>query len=128
MGGNIVHSILLVFFVSVTILILSTDNAFAVAPVANAGPDQSVVKFSTVTLDGSGSTDDGTIVSYSWEKLPPMKNLFTFSPNSNVVSPQFTTIEVSSQTMYTFKLTVEDDEGLTDDDTVVITVNTMMIL
>jgi hypothetical protein len=43
------------------------------APIAHAGPDQpSVVDsdddgFADVTLDGSGSTDDGVIVEYAWD-------------------------------------------------------------
>ncbi len=45
-----------------------------VAPVANAGPDQSVASEATVTLDGSGSTDANTeaplnTLSYEWSQL-----------------------------------------------------------
>jgi PKD repeat protein len=36
------------------------------APVANAGPDKSGVAGSAVTLSGSGSDPDGTIVAYAW--------------------------------------------------------------
>ena len=37
-------------------------------PTADAGPDQTVVPFSTVTLSGSGADSDGTIQSYEWEQ------------------------------------------------------------
>ena len=40
-------------------------------PVANAGPDQTIIlPVNSVTLDGSASTDpDGTITSYKWAKI-----------------------------------------------------------
>lgn len=45
-------------------VVASTANA---APVANAGPDQSVVTGSVVTLDGSASTDaNGDVLRYRW--------------------------------------------------------------
>ena len=43
---------------------ITTSNT---APTADAGPDQSVAKNDTVTLDGSGSSDpDGDGLTYSW--------------------------------------------------------------
>ncbi len=44
------------------------------APVANAGPDQTVASEASVTLDGSGSTDANTeaplnTLSYEWKQL-----------------------------------------------------------
>jgi len=45
------------------------------APVANAGPDQNVPASSTVTLDGSGSSDaNGDALTYAWEQVsgPPV--------------------------------------------------------
>jgi hypothetical protein len=50
---------------------ISTQNS---APVADAGPDQSVLVGQTATLDGSGSTDvDGDALSFAWSltAVPP---------------------------------------------------------
>ena len=46
---------------------ITTQNS---PPVANAGPDQTVFVGTTVTLDGSGSTDvDGDLLSYHWSLI-----------------------------------------------------------
>ena len=56
------------------VLVRITSGAANLAPVANAGPDQSVTDdnadgVATVTLNASASTDaDGTIVSYQWRE------------------------------------------------------------
>jgi hypothetical protein len=52
---------------SVADRVVVTASAANSAPVAHAGPDQSVLVGATVELDGSGSTDaDGDLLSYSW--------------------------------------------------------------
>ena len=39
-------------------------------PIANAGPDRTVVRRTSVTLDGRASSDpDGTITAYAWRQL-----------------------------------------------------------
>ncbi len=87
------------------------------APVANAGPDQTLTLASgqgtiAVTLDGSGSSDpDGTVTGYDW----------TGSPDpANAVSPS---VNLAAGT-HTFTLVVTDDDGASSaPDTVRITVN-----
>jgi hypothetical protein len=87
------------------------------APVADAGPDQTVDDTDgdgseDITLDGSGSTDaDGTIISYVWTE--------NGTQIATGVSP---TVNLAVGT-YTITLTVEDEAGLTDTDTVTIIVN-----
>ncbi|SFR48975.1 Por secretion system C-terminal sorting domain-containing protein [Robiginitalea myxolifaciens] len=85
-------------------------------PDADAGPDQIVVDLDgngteAVTLDGSASSDEGSIVSYVWtigttEIATGASPVFAFAQGVNNVT-----------------LTVTDNLGATATDTVVITVN-----
>ncbi|MCF6239395.1 MAG: PKD domain-containing protein, partial [Candidatus Marinimicrobia bacterium] len=90
-------------------------------PAANAGADQSVISGATVTLDGSASSDaDGTIVSYLWEQISGSTVTLT---DATTAVAGFVVPDVSVTTSWEFSLTVTDDEGATDTDNVVITVN-----
>ncbi len=90
------------------------------APVADAGPDQSVDMDTTVILDGSGSSDlDGDLpLAYHWTQSggPAV----TFTPNLSVTT--FTA--PSDPEVLTFTLVVTDSLGLPDPtpDEVVVTV------
>jgi len=94
-------------------------------PTADAGPDQTVTELDVVTLDGSGSFDPdvGDNLTYSWVKVsaPGGPNLFTGIPSS-AISPSFTSLDVNSDTTYTFTLTVTDDLNAQSSDSVDITV------
>ena len=88
-------------------------------PTANAGADQTVATLSTVTLAGSGTDSDGTIVGYSWvQTLGPAVTLA--SPNSATTT--FSAPNVAANQVLTFQLTVTDNDAATASDTVNITI------
>jgi uncharacterized repeat protein (TIGR01451 family) len=91
------------------------------APQADAGPAQTVTAFTSVSLDGTNSTDpDDNIASYSWNQLSGPEVLLT---GSNTVTPSFTAPQPSgSGETLIFRLTVTDDFGLTDAADVSVTV------
>lgn len=75
-------------------------------PVANAGSHQFVQASSTVTLDGSGSTDpDENTLTYSWSFLWPASGAPTLS-GATTASPTFTA--GSAGAVYTLQLQVSD--------------------
>ncbi|HUT05521.1 MAG TPA: hypothetical protein VMW74_02380, partial [Nitrosopumilaceae archaeon] len=62
-----------------------------ILPKANAGADQTVLEFATVTLDGLSSTDvDGTIASYHWTQIsdPSVELSSTSDANPTFVAPK----------------------------------------
>lgn len=88
-------------------------------PIANAGQDQTVIDtngdgYEQVVLDGSASTDpDGTIVGYVWTEN-----------GSQIATGKIPAVSLSSG-QHTITLTITDDGGLADSDTVTITVETV---
>jgi hypothetical protein len=97
-------------------VVISTANS---APVADAGPDQSVFVTETVTLDGSGSTDvDGDPLSYLWSfvSVPPGSNAMLSDPTA--VMPMFV---VDAAGQYVVQLLVNDGSVDSAPDTVTIT-------
>ncbi|MCW5913064.1 MAG: T9SS type A sorting domain-containing protein [Chitinophagaceae bacterium] len=89
------------------------------APKANAGPDKTLtLPDNSITLDGSGTDEDGTIVSYSWTKIAGPSSFNILSPGS-----ASTNINGLSQGVYKFQLKVTDNEGAIGLDTVQVTVN-----
>ncbi|MCH9693210.1 MAG: FG-GAP-like repeat-containing protein [Gammaproteobacteria bacterium] len=87
-------------------------------PAADAGPDQTIDASSFVALDGTGSSDsDGVIAAYAWAQTGGI-NVTLSSTQS--ASPTFTS--PSSGGTLTFELTVTDNQGLTDSDTVQVVV------
>ena len=87
-------------------------------PIANAGADQTItLPVNSVTIDGSSSSaSSGSIVSYAWtEKSGPS----TISLTNTAIN----TLNNLQAGVYTFSLTVTDNNGGTATDGVTITVN-----
>jgi hypothetical protein len=84
-------------------------------PDANAGGNQSVAGGSSIVLDGSGSVPAvGTLQKYSWSQVSgPAATL----ANANTERATVTAPAVSGSATLVFQLTVTDDRGLTDSDT-----------
>lgn len=87
-------------------------------PVADAGPDQTVVFGSLVTLDGSGSYDpDGDPITYRWTRTAgPVVTL------KDATTAKATFTAPGSATVLTFALTVTDSHGGRDTASVTVTV------
>src|ERR1017187_4765334 len=87
-----------------------TVNAIAnIPPVANAGPNQTItLPVDSVTLSGSGSDTDGTIVSYLWTKISgPSSGAITNSGSAT------TSVTGLAQGVYQYRLQVTDNAGAT---------------
>ena len=88
-------------------------------PVADAGPDQSVLlPTNSVTLVGSG-TDEGSIASYAWSQVSGPASASLSGANSANL-----TAEGLVQGVYVFRLTVTDDQSNTASDSVSVSVGT----
>ena len=91
-----------------------------VAPTASAGTDQTVISEVSVTLSGTGSDSDGSIANYVWSQEGGTGLALS---NANTATATFTAPVVTTATSYTLKLTVTDNDGASNSDELVITVN-----
>jgi poly(3-hydroxybutyrate) depolymerase len=104
----------------ITVVVNPAPTPKNIAPVAKAGGDVTLTLPENKTvLNGSGSSDqDGSIASYQWSKLSGPSQFII--ADESVKSTNLTNL---SQGTYKFILTVTDNDGATDDDTVTIKVN-----
>ena len=102
---------------TVTITVRADNDA----PTADAGTDQTVSDGTLVTLDGSGSTDDGGSggLTYAWTQTAG--TTVTLS-SATAASPTFTAPELVANETLTFSLTVNDGSLGSAADTVDVTV------
>ena len=102
-----------------------TISTINVAPVANAGADQSVNVGDSVTLNGGGSSDaDGDTLTYSWAfTTKPAESTATLS-GTTTENPTFTADEEGT---YVVSLIVNDGTVNSSPDTVTITANAVTI-
>jgi len=90
-----------------------------IAPVANAGDDQTLPEVQTVQLDASASRDaDDGIASYQWQQTGGATVQLS---DAAAVRPTFAPVQVGPQgASLTFRLTVTDNGGLQASDSCVV--------
>lgn len=90
------------------------------APIADAGPDQTVVEGTQVVLDGKGTDQTGEVVKYTWTQTAGPKVKFKAQKNRlSFIAPQ-TDVQLTLE----FSLTVTDQFGaVSKPDTVKVIVN-----
>ena len=110
--------------------LVMTYEAPNVAPVADAGDPQTVVSGATVTLDGSGSTDDDDIpdTGYTWTRTGGTSTLMPTLTLATTAMPTFTADTLASDDtavthIFSLVVTDEDDAESTNTSTVTITIN-----
>ena len=100
--------------VSVTVTAVVVPNE---PPIANAGPNQTVVEGATVQLDGSDSDDsDGTIASFQW-----------VLGSVEVATGETPTVDDLPVGTNSIQLTVTDDDGDIATDLVAVTVTAVVV-
>ncbi|HTE08602.1 MAG TPA: T9SS type A sorting domain-containing protein [Flavitalea sp.] len=106
-------------FADISVTVNPAPAPVNIAPVAKAGGDVQIKldETNTVNLSASGSSDaDGTIKSILWSKIG--------GPAATILNPGTTTTSVSNlvQGVYTFQVTITDNDNAVSSDQVVVTV------
>lgn len=93
-------------------------------PVVGAGADISVDEGAEVTLSGTASDADGTVVSVAWTQLSGATATLT---GADTLSVQFTAPQVAANDTLVFQLSATDDKGATASDTVTVQVKNLTV-
>lgn len=102
-------------FDEVNVVVQSATNQ---SPIANAGPNKSItLPTNSTNFTGSGVDPDGTIAGYAWVQISGTAATLT---NANTAT---LTVQVPSDGIYIFRLTVTDNIGATGSSNVTLTVN-----
>ena len=94
-------------------------------PIVDAGSSQSIDEHGEVTLIGSASDSDGSIVSYQWSQIagPSVQLSDATSASTSFVAP-----EVTSDTTLTFQLAAIDNDNAVETSTVDVIVTNVNLL
>ncbi len=96
---------------------LNNNRSSNIKPIVHAGEDKTITVNQTVTINGSASDSDGTIVSYEWKK------------GTEVLGTTATLIYIPTEVgIDTLTLTVTDDDGATASDSIKIIVEQEIII
>lgn len=102
-------------FDEVNVVVQSATNQ---SPIANAGANKSItLPTNTTNFSGTGVDPDGTIASYAWTQISGTTATLTNANTSTL------TVQVPSDGVYVFRLTVTDNIGATGSSNVTLTVN-----
>jgi len=119
MKNTILKTRFLALFIAVIFLALQPAVLAVINPqiTANAGADQYLNSGQSVTLQGSGSDSSGNPMNYNWSCVGGALS------NSNISQPTYTPPYVAGQGTYACTLTVTNNYGNSNSDSVTIYVN-----
>lgn len=99
-------------------IITLKQDGLNIAPIANAGTNQTVNEGATVTLDGSNCFDpDGDTLTYKWTTPSSI-----YLSSNTISKPTFATPDIDSITSFIISLIVNDGSMDSESDTVIVTV------
>jgi len=107
---------------TVSIVVNDVGVGANTAPTSDAGPDQTVSRLSTVTLNGTASSDpDGTPLDYLWTQMSGTNVALS---DATAVQPTFTAPDAAVPETLAFELSVSDGvDSATDRVTITVTDN-----
>lgn len=98
-----------------------SDQPANVSPTALAPDDFSAEENTEVTLDASGSSDsDGSITSFAWSQTAGTPTVTINNASASIAT--FTSPDIATNTQLTFEVTVTDNDGATNSDSIILTI------